>query len=904
MSAHLRTPPFPCLKIVLAAFLLAGVVGMGWLAGGLPAADPPGAKADGPGKDPKKRTEEEEDTPPKDPRVKRVEEEDPRAKPPQVRPADVPEIDLRLAARQARHPAVRKLFRKLEEPHDVVSFKGFSGVKERGGERDENVKPIPEYIPDVRDFKGPLTLTRLDKDWQPVPKPLTPSLSSIRSIQPYERLVLDEVKDFHGKQFEGLTRHEQLVAAEQALAWAVRFHESAKKRDERKGEGWEPLEKELRKFLLEVRLAQLYELKELKESTDLEQAIALTRRLAALYTSEEDQAQIARPLADLLKRALASSTARDDVQLSMARRQLRRLYEQFPNNKVIADSLRDHAEALFKAALALGPAEEVAKDPDKLRRARELLDRAEMTWPQLPDLRAYRNKLALTHPVLRVGVRELPKYLSPARACTDTELRAVELLFESLVKLDHDETGVLHYRPGLAVGRPGVVALGRQFTLPREALWSNNEQLTANDVRFTVRYLKGEPGQGSNRPEPRPGPWAGLLEEATMGKDPYRVTLSLRQGCLDPLEAMTFKLLPSSLPMPVDGEEFGQKPVGSGPFVYIGQQEDDQKRKYAGFTANPNYASRPSKIGLPRIQEVRFFATANPVKDLLDNRIDLALDLTAEQAQELKKEPDVRLSLSQQPVPNRRVYFLAVNTRRPALKNVDLRRALALAIDREKLLDEHFRGSLGQGVHRALNGPYPAHSWACNPRVKERLFDERLAKARAEEARKKLTALTALSLKYPEGDPALDKAMEALRDQVRQVAGIELQLEKCNLRKLLKEDLEDLQSFDLAYTYYDYPSEAYSLWPLLRSGKDDSNVFGFTDPNAMAILQDQRGHRHFADVQRCAQQLHELLNQEMPLIPLWQLDPVLAWHRCVKPVGLDPLLVFPDVDRWKLEPRQ
>ena len=39
----------------------------------------------------------------------------------------------------------------------------------------------------------------------------------------------------------------------------------------------------------------------------------------------------------------------------------------------------------------------------------------------------------------------------------------------------------------------------------------------------------------------------------------------------------------------------------------------------------------------------------------------------------------------------------------------------------------------------------------------------------------------------------------------------------------------------------------------------------------------------------------------MPLIPLWQLDRHIAMGSGVKPVPFDPLLVFGDVDQWRLE---
>src|SRR5262249_41609376 len=105
---------------------------------------------------------------------------------------------------------------------------------------------------------------------------------------------------------------------------------------------------------------------------------------------------------------------------------------------------------------------------------------------------------------------------------------------------------------------------------------------------------------------------------------------------------------------------------------------------------------------------------------LKEGRLDLALDLTAEQAHELREAPGVAVPLPRPGGLNRRIYFLAVNHRHPLLKKKDLRLALAQAIDREALLDAHFRGPLGKRVHRALNGPYPAGGWACEPGLKGR----------------------------------------------------------------------------------------------------------------------------------------------------------------------------------------
>src|SRR5207248_1364272 len=107
-------------------------------------------------------------------------------------------------------------------------------------------------------------------------------------------------------------------------------------------------------------------------------------------------------------------------------------------------------------------------------------------------------------------------------------------------------------------------------------------------------------------------------------------------------------------------------------------------------------------------------------------------------------------------LPSRRVYFLAVNHRNPALADVLLRRALAAGIDRARLLADHFGGAappfrsaalMGWSVplpappagmsqraatlHHALTGPFPAGSWAVSTddRVPQALFNRAAAEA-------------------------------------------------------------------------------------------------------------------------------------------------------------------------------
>jgi ABC-type oligopeptide transport system substrate-binding subunit len=483
----------------------------------------------------------------------------------------------------------------------------------------------------------------------------------------------------------------------------------------------------------------------------------------------------------------------------------------------------------------------------------------------------------------------------------------VELLFESLVSLTPDERGLLYYRPALADGRPAVQRLGREFKLPRNARWSDGAALTVNDLRFTVKQLRDGKRVG------RPPVWGEMLDDPRTHRDSLRVTLRLKQGLLEPLAAMSFKLLPARAGLMHPAEKaFAEKPVSSGPFAYAGQKTEElTKRSYASFSANQYYGVRPGRLNQPRIREVRLFPVLDPVKELREGKLDLALDLTADQAAQLRAVPNVEVPLPTERTANRRIYFLAVNNRKRGLDRADVRVALARAIEREPLLEKHFRKALGGEVHKALNGPYPAGSWACDPKLasadKKSLdpFDPDLAQAKFKEGTEKHGKPDELTLKYPAGDPAAEEAMKELCRQVMQVLPGLVLRPVARPPHELRSEVEETHNYDLAYYHHDYADELFWLMPLLgASGPGGGpNYLGYTGP-LVAKIQAADSRRDFQHVREHVHAIHgEFLGAEMPFIPLWQLDPLYAYRRDALelPGPIDPQLIFTRVEEWTVK---
>jgi hypothetical protein len=853
---------------------------------------------------PKQKKEEEEEGKPKSGKSPVLDiDDDEKGKPPAPRPAQ----DLAAAAREARHPAIKALFTDLATPSDVLTLWVDVARKKTEVVR---ARPIGPYYVDRKEVKEPLNFTPLDGGEERTAPP-----HAVLSIRYHEQAASEEVRKFLGGGFDSLPagdvyrleRFQMLVAAEAALSAVIRFHLSARERGVRTGDWSEP-EQALRRQLVEALLGQL---SQLTENRAWDAGFDTIRRLANAVprVPGAENARAVRAVTDFLTRAL-SDEAFSGAKLADLRERGRQLEPLFPGSGLFApvkarcearaSDLLARARALVKEAEALEKAGNKADAARKRSDADAALRQAQDVWPELPGLPAAISTLAGA--TLRVGARELPELMSPARAASEADHRSLDLLYESLTLLAPDAEGRLHYRSQLALGRPEVMPLARRFVLPDKARWSDGSEMhAAAAIRSTVRWLAEGRGGG------RLAALGDMLDErVSFGGRADVVILRLKRGAADPLGFMTFKILPVGH----HTEAFARKPIGSGPFSFARADNTDPAtgRRYVSFLRNDHYGAHPGRLGQPYISEVQWSSPPDAAEALIQDQVDLALDLDGAQADRLKKAG------YEAPIPrpgenNRRIHFLAVNHRKPILAEPAMRLALARAIPREKILDRVYRKGLSYPAHVALNGPYPVLSWASDPELALKdgkphadPYDADLARAKFKEAQKKAgVGDVLLRLKYPEGSKELDAAMkEVCAEAMASLPGLTL-LPVAVRPADFRRDLEEARDFDLAYGYHDFDA-AFWLAPLLEAGPGGDNWMGYTGP-LVRDAQMAADVRYFAEARKKSQEIHrKFLSQEMPFIPLWQLTPLMAWRKGrLETPPLDPCRPFARIAEWKVK---
>ena len=165
--------------------------------------------------------------------------------------------------------------------------------------------------------------------------------------------------------------------------------------------------------------------------------------------------------------------------------------------------------------------------------------------------------------------------------------------------------------------------------------------------------------------------------------------------------------------------EFDQKPIGTGPFVFVNYQKDSMIR----YKAHPTYWQGKAKIDKlvfsitpdPSVRYAKLKAGECHVMPY-PNPADLAL---------MKK--DASVNLMQQEGLN--VGYLGFNTEKKPYDNVKVRQALNMAINKGAIID-----AIYQGAGKAAANPIPPTIWSYNEKVKDYPYDLEKAKALLKEA--------------------------------------------------------------------------------------------------------------------------------------------------------------------------
>ncbi len=161
-------------------------------------------------------------------------------------------------------------------------------------------------------------------------------------------------------------------------------------------------------------------------------------------------------------------------------------------------------------------------------------------------------------------------------------------------------------------------------------------------------------------------------------------------------------------------EQFDQKPVGTGAFSFVDYQKDAVIR----FKANANYWG-----GKPKVDDLVYAitpdATARYAKMQAGECQVMPYPNPADLAA-IAKDPNINL-ISQAGL---NIGYMAMNAQKPPFDKPEVRKAIAMAVDRDAILKQVY-----QGAGQKAKNPIPPTMWSYNDDVKDIPYDPVKAKA-------------------------------------------------------------------------------------------------------------------------------------------------------------------------------
>jgi len=332
------------------------------------------------------------------------------------------------------------------------------------------------------------------------------------------------------------------------------------------------------------------------------------------------------------------------------------------------------------------------------------------------------------------GVVGSPHSLNPVLAVSnDVDMDLTRLIYSSLYTTDKDGAIV----PELVLNETVSPDQKTYVLRLREAKWHDGTPVTADDVLFTLGLFQDPAWKSPLRAE---------FESVTASKvDDRAVQLVIKEPLLSFRSLLTFGILPQHVwkniaPADALQAEANLKPIGSGPFAFDSIERDSRGFILAyNLKRNPDYYAQPPYIERLRFQ---FYPDDNAALDGLKRHdVDSLSYVPRDLIPGLKgigAITPVSLELPQ-------VTAVFFNTQKnAALQDKNVRRALAMAINKSRLLLDVLHGEGRPLDNPPLPGyvPTPGAAPVFDPVASGKLLDAAGWKLDTDGLRKKTTVTT------------------------------------------------------------------------------------------------------------------------------------------------------------------
>ena len=481
------------------------------------------------------------------------------------------------------------------------------------------------------------------------------------------------------------------------------------------------------------------------------------------------------------------------------------------------------------------------------------------------------------------------------------------LIYSSLVRFDDRGLAQGDLAEAWASSKDGKVY---SFALRPNALWHDGKPVTADDVIFTIDLMR-------NDQIPLPADLREFWKQVNVSAlNPQTVRFDLPEAFAPFLDYLSFGILPRHVyegiaPQDIANAPQNLNPVGSGPFMFDHLLVENGKIQGVVLKTNPKYYSKPSFI---EQVVLRYYPDANAALEAYRKGDVMGISqATPDILPQVLSEQQLNAYTARLP----RLVYVYLNLQNDRLtffQQANIRRALLLGINRQRIIDRLLGG---QAI--PADGPIWPDSWAYYPGIEHVPYDPQAADELIKKAgftypadgssvRVKDGVALEFDLVFPD-TPIFQQVAQMIQSDWAKV-GVRANLKPVTNEQLVKDYLEprnyQAALVDLNLTRLPDP-DPYPFWHQTQV-TDGQNYSGWDDRQASEYLERARTAIDLDERTRLYRNFQVRFTNEMPALPLYFLVYTYAVDDQVQAVRLGPLYDtgdrFNSIENWFLVARR
>lgn len=432
-----------------------------------------------------------------------------------------------------------------------------------------------------------------------------------------------------------------------------------------------------------------------------------------------------------------------------------------------------------------------------------------------------------------------PKTLDPQNSTDNYSQVAITQIYDRLFEINEKNGTPI---PSLVESYKKVNDNVLEIVLKKDVKFTNGDNLTAEDVKFTLERAKENP---------KVAHLYKMIKDIKVLNDNTLeiITEESFAPLLNHLSHKSSSII-NKKEVLKNSENYFNNPIATGPYKVQNWALGDS----ITLISNENYYK-----GSPQIKTVIIKAVPEEnsrVIGLETGEIDMSLDIPAISWEELEKSGKAKVYSA----PSTTTGYVGLNTKSPALSNKLLRQIIAMAIDKESIVDTIYLGKT-KVANQFLAPPVFGYNKDALPQEYNVEKAQQLLKE---------NGLVGTKLKISVSSPERVQVATIIQDQLKKI-GIDLEIELLEWGAFLSQTGSgNTDMFIMGWGPSTYDAD-YGYYPNIHTSQMGSNgnrAF-YSNPKIDSLLELARKENDIEKRKEYYKEIQDVLNEDAPLIPLY-----------------------------------